>query len=344
VNGVETALLFAHVLLFCVGFLAASTLVILTADDTIGAPVSVTVLVAILCWGVAKVSERSNVENISDPTCSCCLVACLPACPICKVFVDQFDTALHTILLNFAEDCERNIRSAQVFMPPEFRQFIDDYGYYKHGKFPSDPSAMYVKLFSKLLGLMAVPTKEVVLEYSVTQRATMLNHDKKNPSIFKTWSLKCGKPVSHASQPRNTQELFVNRYGKPYPRYPCSGRTRHSALLRPGRSIMDNLTTLSNIPKLAWSLGDGKRFAWELIQWGQWRLPLSPAGPIKLNPMKPREVESRVEDAATPTDDPSSIFCSPADRDWPLIQSGEVEVYEFKNEEGMHDHMTPQVS
>ena len=84
-----------------------------------------------------------------------------------SIFVDVYSISLETVLIDFMEDCERNIRSTEVFMPAEFREFIDKYGYYKFGSFPKDPSALYAKLFqAKKLGVMHVATKEVLCQYS----------------------------------------------------------------------------------------------------------------------------------------------------------------------------------
>ena len=131
-----------------------------------------------------------------------------------SLFAEQYDMSIETILQDFFEDCERNIRSTEVFMPPEFRKFIDDYGYYTSGTFPSDPTAMYQKLFkAEKLGVMHVATKEVLCQY-VTTYDVQLADKTKWPEEKEGYYIKGNIPLKHESQPRNTLDVYHSKYGR----------------------------------------------------------------------------------------------------------------------------------
>jgi hypothetical protein len=235
------------------------------------------------------------------------ILNCIVAYATMSLFVSQYTMSIDTILQDFFEDCERNVRSTEVFMPPEFRKFIDDYGYYTSGTFPSDPTAMYTKLFkAKKLGVMHVPTKETMCHYVTTMDVCL--HDKTAwPEEKEGWFIKCDRPLDHESQPRNTLEVFHKKYG---------------------RNILDNFTSLVKIPVTAKGLaGDGPwREGLKHIMWDQVRLPRRSAGYQRLNAMDPGEAIKRA------ANDPHAS----------LIQQGQVKAFHGLCEKGLHEQYSPQ--
>ena len=210
-------------------------------------------------------------------------------------------------------------------VPAEFREFIDKYGYYKFGTFPKDPTALYSKIFkAKKLGVMHVATKEVVCQYSrVTSSAMVMgetgdefrNDGKGWPlkNMHKTWTILSDVPVKHPSQPRNTLEVYQNKFG---------------------RAIWDNLFTFIGIPKTAWELGDFERFQFSDLMWDQWKLPVEGGGYYKLEPLSMEKVEKLATDEASWA--PNFRFALPH------VKAGQVKVFEATNERGLHFAMSEQ--
>ena len=163
-------------------------------------------------WLYFRSFDRTAVGSVGAPIIVLLLNG-IVAYATMSLFAEQYDMSIETILQDFFEDCERNIRSTEVFMPPEFRKFIDDYGYYTSGTFPSDPTAMYQKLFkAEKLGVMHVATKEVLCQY-VTTYDVQLADKTKWPQENEGYYIKGNIPLKHESQPRNTLTFIIQSMG-----------------------------------------------------------------------------------------------------------------------------------
>ena len=285
VKGLENALsfklLFGKLSIFCFSFFIGwlyFRAIDQTAVGSIGAPIIVLVLNSIVAFATMS------------------------------LFVEQYDMSIETILQDFFEDCERNMRSTEVFMPPEFRKFIDDYGYYTSGTFPSDPTAMYRKLFNaNKLGVMHVATKEVLCQYVTTYDA-QLNDKTKYPEEKEGYYIKGNIPLKHESQPRNSLDIYHFKYG---------------------RLVADNINALFRIPFTAKSLV-GEDESWtkglKKIQWDQIKLPIRGGGYHKLRKLDPSMVAKR----------------APNDPHLNLIKSGEIICYHSDIERGLAEQDSEQ--
>ena len=250
--------------------------------------------------------SAAGVGSVGAPVIVLCLNA-IVAYATMSLFVSQYSISIETILQDFYEDCERNIRSTEVFMPLEFRKFIDDYGYYASGTFPSDPTAMYTKLFNaKTLGVLHVATKETLCHY-VTTMDGVLSDRREWPEENEGWYLKADRPLDHESQPRNTLDVYHKKYG---------------------RTFVDNFLTLLRIPATAKSLAGDKpwRSGLKHIEWDQIRLPVHGGGYHKLKPLDPKVVAEK----------------APHDPHLHSIKDGQVKAYHGFMEKGVHAQSSEQ--
>ena len=260
-------------------------------------------------WLYFRSFDRTAVGSVGAPIIVMLLNG-IVAYATMSLFAEQYDMSIETILQDFFEDCERNIRSTEVFMPPEFRKFIDDYGYYTSGTFPSDPTAMYQKLFkAEKLGVMHVATKEVLCQY-VTTYDVQLADKTKWPEEKEGYYIKGNIPLKHESQPRNTLDVYHSKYG---------------------RLISDNVRDLIKIPLTAKSLVS-ERDSWtkglKYIQWDQIKLPVRNGGYHKMRQIDPKTVEQR----------------APNDPHLHLIKAGEVIAYHTDMERGLAEQDSVQQS
>eukprot|EP00948_MAST-09A_sp_MAST-9A-sp1_P002104 g2104.t1 len=257
---------------------------------------------------------------------------------ILSIFVDVYSVALNTILMNFIEDCERNIRSNDVYMPKSFRIFIEKYGYYIGGALPADPDEMFNAMFeADKLGVAKVKMKRSVCNGHKVMRSSAPVHPVLRSQykgrisrvldedtglvlpfygpekVHSHWGIMCDVPIKHPSQPKNTQAVLWHRFG---------------------RSFLENVQSVMNMPYTAWVKGGQMynsfglpRMAWNQVHWEHTWRPVKPSGMMQLKPI----------------DDMAKLACleQKFPDKWPLIKEGLVKIYMIENEKGAHDALTP---
>ena len=131
--------------------------------------------------------------------------------------------------------------------------------------------------------------------------------------MHKTWTIMSDVPVKHPSQPRNTLEIYHNKFG---------------------RALWDNFYDLIGIPATAWELGDYKAYDTSKIMWDQWKVPVAGGGYHKLEPKSLEEVGKLTADESAWA--PNMRFALKH------VKSGQVKLFEADAEPGCHFALTTQ--